>query len=289
MRSPSRRAFLRGRQAANTPWGQFCLRLRRTVSGTLQELETIHGQQQACLYMRRASDIRHAMALCNEYGIALALNNTTLCVPPVKPVLWVEPGNDSSGCNRLEPGGTRWFVQPGCTMASLVEAGLTAFNKLPHDLTIAAWVADRKYSGYATGCTHNSGIEHAKLLLGDGTSLALGPFGTQNTKPLEGWRAQALVSSLFRLTTTPEAQSYFANNLWQAKYRLDALLDTSGKGINLAQLLLGHGGSLGWLEWVVIDTNNLKPEQVLANACSIDTNILDEQIKSLFDPGNVLA
>src|SRR5690606_41435032 len=38
---------------------------------------------------------------------------------------------------------------------------------------------------------------------------------------------------------------------WPARYRLDALLPASGREVNLSHLLLGHGGDLVWIEWLI--------------------------------------
>src|SRR5690606_3260300 len=131
--------------------------------------------------------------------------------------------------------------------------GFSQFADLPCHITVAAWLADRTLCDWDTGETGCSGLVHASVLLADGTLASLGPFGEQNTKPLEGARLQNLVSSLFQVAAGSEAQACRHEPRWPARYRLDALFPVVGQTINLSHLLLGHGGDLGWVEWVVLD------------------------------------
>src|SRR3546814_8185519 len=85
-------------------------------------------------------------------------------------------------------------------------------------------------------------------MLADGSNISLGPFGENNKKPLQGARLQQLVPSLFQLAGGAEAQACQSGLRWPARYRLDALLPVPGQTVNLAHLLLGHGGDLGWIE-----------------------------------------
>src|SRR5699024_194712 len=214
--------------------------------------------------------------------------------------LWVSPGSGLGGYQRLQGHGSRWFVQPGCTLGTLVQAGLDAFTSLPPDKTIASWLADRTLSDFAPNNTWQSGIEHAKLLLGDGSSISLGPFGRDNTKPLEGRRVQELIPALFSLSGLEQMQSFANADFWPMKYRLDALLNNGSKhGMNLAQILPGHGGDLGWVEWLVINAEHLDPDQGLEFRYSTElleqsqwcelANGIDAKIKRLFDPDNVFT
>src|SRR3546814_17245355 len=85
-------------------------------------------------------------------------------------------------------------------------------------------------------------------MLVDGSNISLGPFGENNKKPLQGARLQQLVPSLFQLAGGAEAQACQSGLRGPARYRLDALLPVPGQTVNLAHLLLGHGGDLGWIE-----------------------------------------
>src|SRR3546814_11417436 len=117
------------------------------------------------------------------YGVVLALEG----VPHAarlndQPVLWVEPGRDLGSCQRLEPGSSKWFVQPGCLLGELEAAGLAQFADLPCHITVAAWLADRTLCDWATGQTSQSGLVHASVLLADGSHISLAPFGENNKK-----------------------------------------------------------------------------------------------------------
>lgn len=297
MQSSSRRAFLTGRRASQTPWEAFCRRLRNVVSGTFFEFDKQADTGSARLVPKQASDVHHARALCAEYGVLFALDGVT---HPSRldeqDVLWVEPGKDLGRCQRLEEGGTRWFVQPGCLLGDLVAAGLPQFEDLPCHITVASWLADRTLCDWDIGATADSGLVYASVLLADGTIAGLGPFGAANTKPLEGARLQRLVPALFQLVGSGDAKACAAASCWPARYRLDALLPVDGQTANLAHLLLGHGGDLGWVDWIVIDEKLARPQaeplysKRYTPARSADLGLqvpageLDTQVKSLFDP-----
>ncbi|MGB6105492.1 MAG: hypothetical protein WBF88_16745 [Pusillimonas sp.] len=296
MQSTSRRSFLTGRRSAQSPWEAFCRRLRNVAAGTFYEFDLHDGMGSARLVPKQASDVHQARALCAEYGVLLALDG----VPHAarlndQHVLWVEPGRDMSLCQKLEPDGSKWFVQPGCLLGELEAAGLSQFADLPCHITVAAWLADRTLCDWDAGATAHSGLVHASVLLADGTLASLGPFGEQNKKPLEGARLQQLVSSLFQLAAGADAQACRASRRWPARYRLDALLPEPGQTVNLAHLLLGHGGDLGWVEWLVLDEQQARPhaepsyaerytparagrDELLAQSGDLDTGV-----KALFD------
>jgi hypothetical protein len=300
MQSSSRRAFLTGRRTSQSPWEAFCQRVRNTVAGTFFEFDKGAGLGSARLVPKQASDVHKARALCAEYKVVLALDG----VPHAgrlneQPVLWVEPGRDLGACQRLEPGSSKWFVQPGCLLGELEAVGLTQFADLPCHITVAAWLADRSLCDWPVGETGKSGLVHASVMLADGSNVSLGPFGETNTKPLQGARLQRLVPSLFQLSAGADAQACRQHRLWPARYRLDALQPAAGQGINLAQLLLGHGGDLGWVEWVVIDEQAAQPgsepayadrySSSRAGACdlAVQAGELDTQVKALFDPSDL--
>ncbi|NLC35621.1 MAG: hypothetical protein GX772_04120 [Alcaligenaceae bacterium] len=253
MQSESRRAFLKGRRPPVTPWEAFCNRLRRLVAGTLAVLADEPGRQAARLTVRQPADAHHARVLCAEYGVCMALDDVPTPALHDGPVLWLRPGREISAHQRLEPGGSRWFVQPGCLLGELEAVGFTCFAGLPAHLTVAAWLADRASCNWPTGHTAASGLVHATALLGDGTSVGLGEFGTDNRKALDSLRLQQLIPSLFSLSMGDDARLCAEWRAWPSRYRLDALQPAAGNTLNLSHLLLGHGGDLAWVEWVVLD------------------------------------
>ena len=296
MQSSSRRAFLTGRRSGQSPWEAFCQRVRRTVAGDFYEFEAHGDVLRARLVPKQPSDVHKARSLCAEYGVLLALDG----VPQAarledQPVLWVEPGRDLGSCQRLEPNSSRWFVQPGCLLGELEAVGFHQFADLPCHITVAAWLADRTLCDWPAGSTADSGLVHASVLLADGTPASLGPFGVHNKKPLEGARLQQLVASLFQVAGSAEAQACRQNPRWPARYRLDALLPAEGQTVNLSHLLLGHGGDLGWVEWLVLDERLVQPQSEPAyaqrytgaraeqNGVAAQASELDMRVKALFD------
>lgn len=253
MQSEGRRSFLMGRRAPSSPWDQFYSRLRSAVAGDLAMLETAPDRKAARLLLKQPADIHHARRLCAEHGVCLALEGVPGTASQPGPVLWVRPGRELAACRRLEPGGSRWFVQPGCLLGELEAAGLPAFADMPAHLTVAAWLADRNHCNWSTSHTAASGVVHASALLADGVSVNLGAFSADNRKALDNLRLQTLIPALFSLSTGADGNTCAERSSWPARYRLDALLPAPGATLNLAHLLLGHGGDLAWVEWVVID------------------------------------
>jgi hypothetical protein len=289
-----------GRRSSSSPWAAFCQRLRRSVEGTFYDFAVQDGINSGRLAPKNTSDVQHARSLCAEHGIVMALDG----IPHAsalndRPVLWIDPGRDMAQYKRIAPDSTRWFVQPGCLLGELDAAGLRQFQDLPYHITMAAWLADRSLCDWHAGETSKSGLEHACVLMADGARATLGPFGTNNQKPLEGLALQRLVPALFELSNQPAAQACRKLAHWPSRYRLDALLPVQGQTINLAQLLLGHGGDLGWVEWVVIDerpANEIEvaftprfstKDHALEGEEWIHAGDLDSQIKALFDPSDV--
>ena len=288
MESSARRAFLTGRRAAQTPWEDFLRRLRRRVRGRVFDFNTSSGS--ARLVPEDMADVHSARVLCQEFGIRLALDGVQYGTRmDDRAVLWVEPGVAMSRFERLSDGDPRWFVQPGCLLGDLEEAGLRQFKDLPCHLTVAAWLADREWCDWDAGCTADSGLVHASVLLNDGTQGNLGAFGEASHKPLGTARLQQLIPQLFELSTGDLAGRLGGQGVWPARYRLDALTPRGGGTVNLAHLLLGHGGDLGWVEWVVLDERAApfaqRPyhERYFRREPGPDAERLDRQVKLMFD------
>ena len=95
--------------------------------------------------------------------------------------------------------------------------------------------------------------------------------------------------ALFQLSTGPDAAACAVGGAWAGRYRLDALRPQAPATVNLAHLLLGHGGTLAWVQEVLL-TAVPAAEGRGGEAPSLDGAAreagrrLDARIKALFDP-----
>lgn len=310
MESSSRRAFLTGRRAPRTPWEQFAARLRRGIAGDFLDFGLYEGKGSGRLTPSHDADVHFALQLCREFSVTLALSGVGQADSLMsESVLWIELGASLAGCQPLPDDPGKWFVQPGTLLSDLAEAGLTQFSSQPGYLTAAAWLADRSLCAWAPGQSHCSGLLHASVLFSDGSSAVLGPFGASNRMPLSTLTLQTLVPQLFSLAVTEPANTFAQLQQWPARYRLDAL-SPRGKDVNLAHLMLGHGGDLGWVKWLVFEATPALPSVDWANAYTSrpppgfvvgdpqapadsppeavvrwqQAAALDRRVKSLFDP-----
>ncbi len=277
MESPSRRGFLMGRRPSSNPWDKFCERLRRNIKGSLYDFGATTGAGSARLVPGEPADVRHARALCAEYRVVLALGGISQAATPLgQSVLWVEPGNELGGFKRLSEGSPQWFVQPGCFVGELCAAGFQPLADVPGHLTVAAWLADRLLCDWNTGETWKSGLDHASVLLADGTTATLGPFGEDSRQPLENLMLQRLVPDLFQLSGKAAAQSCRRLTPWAARYRLDAL----SPRVVLNELTMN------------CDMDTGRPAFSTHHDSSEDeawffAADLDAQVKTLFDPNDL--
>ncbi|HTK00867.1 MAG TPA: hypothetical protein VL522_14650 [Bordetella sp.] len=257
-----------------------------------------------------AADVRQARALCAEHAVQLALAGSTVSTEG-RPVLWVDPAR-LNGLTRLPGAVERWRAGPGVMLGELARAGLPQFADAAPDRTLADWFADRGAAAWPTGRGDLSGVHAADVLLADGVADTLGPFGADDGQPLRSAALQQLVPALFRLASGTEAQWCREQPAWPARYRLDALLPAAPATLNLARMLHGHGGTLAWLESLVLqapdnatdpldntdassaDRANVTSDQGLAALPWTDSRLppaqaraLDMRIKSNFDPAGV--
>ncbi|HLU19647.1 MAG TPA: FAD-binding protein [Pusillimonas sp.] len=287
--------------------------MRRGVQGDFLDFGEYDGNGSGRLTPAGAGDVQFALNLCRELGVVLALSGVGQADSLMgKSVLWVELGGALAGCQPLPDDPNKWFVQPGTLVSDLVDAGLTQFADQPGYLTIAAWVADRSLCGWAPGESHCTGLLHASVLMADGSSGVLGPFGARNRMPLGTLTLQTLVPQLFALMAGEPAAGFATLDKWPARYRLDAMAPRGGGEVNLSHLMLGHGGDLGWIQWLILEARPPLPSVDWATAytsrpppgyaaqaeASTDSAVdvftrwkqastLDASVKNLFDPKRV--
>lgn len=243
---PSRRAFLLGRRPSRSGWDELRLRLSRAADGGLDDT----GPGRALLTPRGPADVRLARGLCVEHGAVLALAGTDAAVAPSpRPVLVVDPAR----LDGLVREGAGWYAEPGCRMGELARAGLARYAGAPPEMLLAQWLA--RPHGWSAGGTAASGVATLDLLLADGTAETFGPFGEADVRPLQSVATQRLVPALFQLAGGADAAACLAATAWPARHRLDALRPRAPHGVNLAHLLLGHGGVLAWVEGATLHGN----------------------------------
>lgn len=256
---PSRRAFLLGRRPAQTPWAAFMQRLKLLCQGQVNDLgENGPGGAQAILTPARDADVAHARTLCAEYRVVMALEGATgPYTPSASPRLRIDPsrlaglarlGGDLASGAAGNP--TRWRAQPGVPMAALVQAGLRQFAGFPDAMTLAEWLAAP--APWPAGRCAASGVLTVDVMLADGVEETLGPFGEADVQPLRSATVQSLVPSLFQLASGGDAFATRDGDHWLGRYRLDALKPVAPATVNLAHLLLGHGGTLAWVQSVTL-------------------------------------
>lgn len=295
MPSLSRRAFFTGRKISNDPWESFCQRMRRLVRGSFFNEGLVDGFGHARLSVKDTADAHHALMLCREYGVVLRLDGLGQeAESQAGPVLWVDPSLDLKTCQPVPDSPGRWFVQPGCFVTELKQAGLKQFDAFPDYLTVAALVADRVAMNFPVGALWRMGLTHASVLLADETSAVLGPFGQYQQQPLSTLTLQQLVPALFRLATGESAKLCSSQDHWPGRYRLDALQASSpGHDVNLSHVLFGHGGDLCWIDWMVFEAMPEAAEPAAFRGVASDafTEMVvyaaqdtDFHIKSQFDP-----
>mgnify|MGYP002134155747 CR=1 FL=1 len=305
----SRRAFLVGRRTPATPFEQFCARLTRMALGTvrIEAFNAASGQtRQAWLKPLRPEDVAHARALCREYGVALALDGGERTTSGEQATLWVSPQTEGAAFSQTGAQTGVWRADAGCTVAQLKETGLFDQMALEPELTLAQWFAwpagtQRAHDPEALILVAAQMIERVEVLLADGTVEVLGPFGANSQAPLRSLTVQRLVPKLFELAASEAAQRCAQLTPWPARYRLNALMATPEHEPNLARLLVGHQGRLGWVQTLWLKCAEAPPQgqrwaqaSEQANAQHSEQDIalashLDQELKHILDPFGVFG
>ncbi|MGE6916285.1 FAD-binding protein [Achromobacter kerstersii] len=281
---PSRRAFLLGRRPAQTPWAAFMQRLKLLCHGQVQDLgEDGPGGAQAILTPTRDADVAHARALCAEYRIVMTLEGATgPYASSSRPRLRIDP-SALTGLARLAGEPPRWRAQPGVPLAALTQAGLRQFADFPGAMTLAEWLAAP--APWPAGRCAASGVLAVDVMFADGIEETLGPFGEADVQPLRSATVQSLVPALFQLASGGDAFATHDGYHWLGRYRLDALKPLAPATVNLAHLLLGHGGTLAWVQSVTLtDAPAWNETGPAPETPGLATVRLDGRVKALFDP-----
>ncbi|KGD94056.1 FAD-binding protein [Achromobacter sp. RTa] len=281
---PSRRAFLLGRRPAQSPWAAFLQRLGLLCQGSVRDLgESGEGGPRAVLVPTRDADVAHARVLCAEYRVLLALDGAEGPFEAAPgPALRVDP-SAMSGLVRLSGDVPRWRAQPGVPLAALAAAGLRQFAGQPGAMTLAEWLAAP--ARWRAGQCADSGVLAVEAMLADGIEETLGPFGEADIQPLRSVTVQRLVPALFQLASGGDAFATRDGERWLGRYRLDALKPEAPATVNLAHLLLGHGGTLAWVQSVTLAGAAPAPQlAAAAEPPGLATTRLDSRVKALFDP-----
>ncbi len=292
----SRRAFLMGRRPPASPWDLFCARLVRTCSGNVRIAASSKAQagvDQAWLEPVRHVDVAHARALCQEYGVTLALAGCARSGGSQRATLWVTPLAHGATFSPVKEQAGCWRVDAGCTIAQVQETGIFEGLVLAPELTLAQWFAGVCAPQQRVSLEAARIVERAEVLLADGTLEVLGPFGSNAQTPLRSLALQRLVPKLFELAGSEEAQLCAQASPWPALFRLDALFACATQEPNLAQLLFGHQGRLGWVQTLWLRRLDTPPAQGHTGCVLPDLQLLasqlDQELKHILDPLGVFG
>ena len=292
----SRRAFLTGRRAPVAPWDQFCTRLARSCLGPVRADDVDSGltlKAQAWLEPMRPEDVGHARALCLEYGVSMVLVGCPRPESAQRGLLWVAPLARDAKFDLVDAQLELWRVDAGCKLSDLQETGLFAAVDQAADTTVAQWFALAGTGPGEDRASASCSVEQAEVILADGTTETLGPFGPTAQSPLRSLTLQRMVPRLFELAGSDLALRCAQVTPWPAVYRLDALIPAKGREPNLAQLLFGHQGRLGWVQTLWLQRATQPAEMVQRDVVFEHLPALaaqlDQELKHILDPRAVFG
>ena len=285
--SPSRRNFLFGRAPANDDqWLLFLSRLRRACLGAVSPL----GAEQAKLVPGRFDDVLQARELCSTFGVCMALDGVALPeLDRARRVLWVQAGSAWGSLMPLGDTG-HWRVEAGCPVAGMHAAGLLGQPQNGAPENLAQWLAT---VGREQPKLDHLGLVSVEWLFADGTIEVLGAFGQADSQPLRSLKAQKTIPKLFELSAEPIVQQSLENERWPGMFRIDALVRTPT--VNLANVVVGSGGALGWLVAATFDQNAVMTGLIGQTAQiriadpneALSWRALNQQVKGVMDPENL--
>jgi len=268
--------------------------VQRALEAPLIDEQEKDGYHCARVLLQDLGDLPSLRQLCQEYDVAMVLEGTATADTIIgRSCLIVSAGVRLSGTEAL--GEHACLALPGTSVAHMQALGYEQFSQVPPELTLAQWLAMPQWHDCRPGCTANSGLERVHALFADGQTAVLGGFGVNDESPLRLPALQRLIPALFEQLSEPDIVRCAAMPRWPLAYRLDALKPRLGD-INLAQLFLGHGGTLIWCQELVLRRlrhPNIVTDTVLSEADhEFVTGVhhhLEGNIKALFDPGGVFV
>jgi len=264
----------------------FLARLRRACLGAVSPL----GAEQARLVPARLDDVLQARDLCSAFGVCMALEGLPLSVhDQARRVLWVEAGSAWGSLMPLGDTG-QWRVDAGCPVAGMQAAGLLAQPVRGAPENLAQWLAT---VGRQQPNLDHLGLVSIEWLFADGTIEVLGAFGQADCQPLRSLKAQQTVPRLFELSAEPLVRQAIEHGDWPGGFRIDALVRTPA--VNLANVVAGNGGALGWLVAATFAQSAVRAPAV----CDIQSRpaqtdneavlwfALDQQVKGIMDTNHL--
>lgn len=302
--TPSRRSFLTGRRTPATPWGSFCARLARTCLGRVR-WDDNQEVMQAWLEPAREGDLTHAFALCREFGVQYLLAGADVRPAEGRGALWVSSQAPWAQIVKLDANQGVVRADAGVLVRELQGLGIHHVEHADPEQTVAQWIASARCGAWPTGQCYSSGILQIQVLLADGTTEVLGPFGASAQAPLRSLATQRMIPKLFELAHSASTESISPGEIWPLRYRLDALRPIAPTEPNLAWLFSGHGGALGWVQTVWFANQFITPVNPNRDAsvprATADRSIdgirqvqggfvdIDRAVKQILDPSGVFG
>lgn len=291
----NRRRFLTlSKRPQEGPWQTFCRRVQRALEAPLTNEQEKDGYHYATVVVQDLGDLPSLRQLCQEYDVAMVQEGTATAATIIgRSSLIVSTGARLRGTETL--GDHACLALPGTLVAHMQALGYEQFSQVPPELTLAQWLAMPQWHDCRPGCTANSGLERVHALFADGQTAVLGGFGVHDESPLRLPALQRLIPALFEHLSDADVARCLAMPRWPLAYRLDALKPRLGD-INLAQLFLGHRGTLIWCQELVIRRlkhNTIVTDVELSDAdrdfVTVAHHHVEGNIKALFDPGGLFV